>query len=164
MKNGLVVADSGPIFSLAVINKLEILDLLFDEVKIANAVWEEISENPNKPHHQLICNYFQSKVMQINSYNELTFIMDYGESESVILYREINADFLLLDDKKARTIAENFGIKCVGTIGLLSIAKDKGFIACLKPLFESFLRNNRFYSFELLNSILIKKGETTITK
>jgi predicted nucleic acid-binding protein len=85
--------------------------------------------------------------------------MDYGESQSLILYKELQANFLLIDDKKARTIAESLGINCIGTIGLLAIAKDKGLIDSLKPLFEEFLNNKRFYSIDLLNAILIQKGE-----
>ena len=42
-KNGLVIADSGVIFSLAVLDKLEILEELFDEIKIPIAVWNEIT-------------------------------------------------------------------------------------------------------------------------
>ncbi len=37
---------------------------------------------------------------------KLSFLLDYGESESIILYNELQADFLLIDDKKARNIAE----------------------------------------------------------
>ena len=37
--------------------------------------------------------------MHISGFNELSFLMDYGESESVILYKEMDADFLLIDDK-----------------------------------------------------------------
>ena len=162
MKNGLVIADSGPIFSLALIDKLDLLDKLFDDVKISQAVWIEISADESKPFHDRISLYFQDKVEQIKGFNELTFVMDYGESESVILYKELQADYLLIDDKKARSIAENFGIKCVGTIGLLSIAKDKGFIKDLKSLFELFLDNHRYYSIDLLNAILLQKGETKI--
>lgn len=88
--------------------------------------------------------------------------MDYGESESVILYNELQADFLLIDDKKARKIAESLGINCIGLIGLLSIAKDQGLIKILKPIFETFLQNKRFYSVELLNGILVSKGEQKI--
>jgi predicted nucleic acid-binding protein len=88
--------------------------------------------------------------------------MDYGESESLILYKELNADFLLIDDKKARKIAENFEINCIGIIGLLSIAKDKGLIGKLKPVFETFLQNKRFYSIDLLNTVLVSKGEEKI--
>lgn len=163
MKNGIVIADSGPIFSLAVIDNLEILNKIFDEVKIPQAVWNEISLNHDNPFHKLITDFFKDKVIGIKGFNDLTFIMDYGESESVILYKELNADFLLLDDKKARSVAENFGIKCVGTIGVLSIAKERGLINSLKPLFEILIENKRYYSIELLNSILNKYHESSLS-
>jgi len=67
--------------------------------------------------------------------------MDYGESESVILYQELEADFLLIDDKKGRSIVEGLSVNCIGTIGLLSVAKDKGLIKALKPLFELFIQH-----------------------
>lgn len=89
--------------------------------------------------------------------------MGYGESESVILYKETDANFLLIDDRKARSISENLGLNCIGTIGLLSVAKDKGFIKALRPIFEDFLRLNRYYSIDLLNSILLKKDEDTLS-
>jgi len=159
MKNGLVIADSGPIISLAFADKLWILDELFDDVKIPNAVWEELTLDSEKPFVSKIQKYFTGKVQKITSFNELTFAMDYGESESVILYKEISADFLLIDDKKARNFAENFDINCVGTIGLLSVAKDKGLVRELRPIFECFIENKRFYSRSLLNSILELKQE-----
>ena len=88
--------------------------------------------------------------------------MDYGESEAVILYKELNADYLLIDDKKGRKIAENFHIHCIGTIGILAIGKERGIVDELKPLFESFLRNKRYYSLKLLNLILRKFNEEEI--
>jgi len=162
MKNGIVIADAGPIISLALVNKLELLDELFDDVRIANAVWEEITRDESNPFVPVIKAYFQDKVCKIKSYNELTFIMDYGESESLILYREIEADFLLIDDKKARNIAENFNVRCIGTLGLLSVAKDKNLITELRPIFLEFLQNKRFYSLNLLNAILEMSGEESI--
>jgi hypothetical protein len=163
MKNGLVIADAGPIFTLAVIDHLELLDKLFEDVKIAPAVWNEISTHQFKPIHTLICTYFESKVQEIAGFNELSFIMDRGESESVMLYKETQADFLLIDDKKARNIAESLGINCVGILGILCIAKEKGLINELRPLFEIFLLQKRFYSLILLNSILLKYGEAEIS-
>lgn len=111
MKNGLVISDSGPIFSLAIIDKLEILNALFNDVYIPEAVWEELTRDKTIGHYPRIVEYFEDKVKKISGFNELTFVMDYGESESVILYKELNADYLLIDDKKARNIAENFGIQ-----------------------------------------------------
>lgn len=163
MKNGLVIADSGPIFSLALIERLDILDALFDEVRIPQAVWDEITIDVTKSDYQIISAFFKNRIQPIKGFNELIFIMDSGESESVMLYKELHANFLLIDDKKARSIAENLGVNCIGIIGLLAVARDKGLIKELKPLFETFLQNKRFYSVELLNAILFKFGEEKIS-
>ena len=163
MKNGIVIADAGPIFSLAVIDRLDLLDLLFRDVKIPRAVWEEITLNKSTSIYKKINNYFKNRVCDIKGFNELNFILDYGESESVILYNEIQADFLLIDDKKARNIAENLGINCIGTIGVLTVSKNKGFVKELRPLFELFLEKKRFYSLNLLNHVLTQQNEEPLT-
>ena len=164
MKNGLVIADSGPIFSLSLIDKLDILNSIFDDIKIPLAVWNEITYDKRKPDFNKLFSFFKDKTFQISSFNELTFVMDYGESESVILYKELQADFLLIDDKKARKIAENLGIKCIGVLGILSIAKDKGLIKSLRPIFEMFLKNKRLYDIDLLNTVLKINREDIIIK
>jgi len=67
MKNGLVIADSGPIFSLALIDKLNILTALFDDVKIPQAVWNEITYDKTKPDYQKQHDFFKDKTHQILS-------------------------------------------------------------------------------------------------
>ncbi|MGB3850634.1 MAG: DUF3368 domain-containing protein [Tunicatimonas sp.] len=162
MKNGLVIADSGPIISLALVNKLDVLTLLFDDVKIPTAVWNEITADESNLFYQKISSFFRDKVAPIKGPNDLAFVMDYGEAESVILYREAQANFLLIDDKKARMIAENLGINCIGTLGILLTAKDKGSIDNLRSIFVEFLANKRFYSLQLLNNVLKQAGEETL--
>ncbi|WP_114748825.1 DUF3368 domain-containing protein [Pleomorphovibrio marinus] len=162
MKNGLVIADAGPIFSLAVVKKLGLLNELFDDIKIPKAVWEEITLQTGASFHANIVEFFKNKIVDVKGFNELTFMMDYGESEAVILYKEQKADFLLIDDKKARRIAENFGMNCIGTIGLLLISKEKGLINELRPIFLEFLRNKRFYSINLLNRLLNDRNESPL--
>lgn len=149
---------------MAIIDELDILTKLFDQVVISKAVWEEISLDKTTKFYATIEVFFKERVRSIQSFNELTLIMDYGESESIILYKEINADFLLIDDKKARKIAENFNINCIGTLGVLSIARTRGWIKELRPLFESLLQNNRYYSVGLLNMLLKQHGEVEIEK
>ena len=162
--NGLVGSDSGPMFSLAVVGQLKILNDIFGKVFIPTAVWEEVTMEKDSQFYHMILDFFQDKVKAISGFNELTFIMDYGESEAVILYNELEADYLLIDDKKARSIAENFGMQCVGTIGVLSAAKDKGIIKELKPKFEQLLDNKRYFSIALLNSVLTHHGEEEIVR
>ena len=86
MKNGLLIADSGSLFSLALIDKLNILDHLFDDVKIPRAVWDEITFDNTKQYFIKLTNYMKNKIQQIEGSNELTFVMDYGESEAIVLY------------------------------------------------------------------------------
>ena len=162
MKNGLVIADSGPIISLASVDKLTLLTFLFDDVKVPTAVWNEVTADESKPFHQRIYDFFKDKVTPIKGANDLTFVMDYGEAESVVLYREAQANFLLIDDKKARTIAESLSINCIGTLGILLIAKDKKKVADLRPLFKQLLANRRFYSLKLLDEILKQAGEAPL--
>lgn len=128
MNNGLVIADAGTIFSLAAIDRLDILTSLFSEIRIPTAVWDEITRDSSVEHYRTIKQFFKERTVSISGFNELLFVMDKGESEAVVLYRELNADFLLIDDKKARMIAENLGLNCVGTIGILSVAKNKKMI------------------------------------
>ena len=161
MKN-VVISDAGPIFSLAVIGQLNLLDELFDEVFIPQAVWEEITRLKDSPFYPSITDFFKDKVRNIEGKNHLTFVMDFGESEAVILYQEMGATYLLIDDKKARKYAENIDVNCIGTIGLLISAKSKGNIGELKPLFQQLISNERYYSLRLLNAVLLQLGETTL--
>lgn len=53
-KNELIIADSGAIFSLALLNQLDLLTKLFEDIKIPVAVWEEITLKKNTPYYQKI--------------------------------------------------------------------------------------------------------------
>ena len=159
----IVVADTGALISLGLVGQLDQIANVFGEVYIASAVWKEIQDYTN-PDFDSVLSQLESRVISIQSKNYLSVIMDYGESESVILYEELKADYLLIDDSKARKIAESLDVNCIGSIGLLIRAKQKGLISELKPIFEEWLENERYFSMTLLNSILKQIGETAIEK
>jgi predicted nucleic acid-binding protein len=56
------------------------------------------------------------------------FPLGRGESEAIHLAKERNANLILLDDKKARRVAEEHGLTVTGTLGILLIAHQKGFV------------------------------------
>jgi predicted nucleic acid-binding protein len=158
----IVIADTGALISLGLTEHIGLIEEVFGEFYIANAVWEELHNYDNPEFNTNILNEIKGKVKHIKSKNHLSIIMDYGESESVILYEELHADYLLIDDNKARIIAESLNINCIGSIGLLIKAKHKGLIQELKPIFEKWLSLDRYFSKKLLNSILTTLGEEVI--
>lgn len=158
----IVVADTGAIISLAHIEQIGLIEKVFDDFYIANAVWIELNNYDNPDLDNSILTGLKAKVKEISSKNYLSMVMDLGESESVILYEELQADYLLIDDNKARLVAESININCIGTLGLLLKAKQKGLITELKPIFEKLIKVGRYFSRKLINDILIKIGESRI--
>ncbi len=155
----IVVSDTSPIISLAVIDHLYLLQEFFREVYIPHAVWEELLTTSYQANVSSIKDFFTGRVKHISHFNELRLFMNVGESEAIQLYRELEADFLLLNDKRAREIAESFGVKCIGTLALLLRAKRAGRIDALRPLFLKLLQHKRYFSKTLLNSLLQDCGE-----
>ncbi len=158
----IVVADTGALISLIHLDKIDLIQKVFGDFVIAKAVWDELNDYDNPDFDRNILQNLESKVKQINSRNHLLMVMDYGESESVILYEELRADYLLIDDNKARVVAESLNINCIGTLGLLIKAKQKGLIKELKPLFEKLIKTGRYFSKKLLNDLLNKVDEAEI--
>ena len=155
----IVIADTGALISLGLVGKIEFIEKIFGDFYIADAVWEELCRYENSDFNDSILQGLQKHVVSIKSANYLSVVMDYGESESVILYKEMQADYLLIDDSKARTIAETLEIRCIGSIGLLIKAKQEGLIDALKPVFTYWLQNGRYFSRNLLNKVLVQTRE-----
>lgn len=162
MKNGIVIADTGPIFSLSILDKLDLLDSLFDEVYIPQSVWKELTFQKGQEFQKRIEIFFSSKVRNIVSENNLLDQMELGEAEAILLYKEMNAAFLLIDDKKARQFANTLKINSIGTLAILIKSKENNIIKELRPLFIQLLQNKRYYSISLLNSILSEYNENII--
>ena len=62
------------------------IEKVFGEYYIAEAVWNELNSYDNPDFDCSILPDLKTRVRQIRSKNHLLMIMDYGESESVILY------------------------------------------------------------------------------
>ena len=50
--------------------------------------------------------------------------MDLGEVETIILAREMNADWVLMDERKGRRKLDQLNIPKIGTIGVLLKARQ----------------------------------------
>jgi predicted nucleic acid-binding protein len=154
----IVVADTGPLISLAVIDQLDLLDALFHRVVIPQTVWRELEANIGALSIPA-AKRFQGNVIAVKRYRDINPDLDTGEKEAIILYEEIQADQLLIEDKAARSFAEGRGITCTGTLGILIEARAGNLIPALRPLFAELLAKKRYFALPLLNRILVFNSE-----
>ncbi len=154
------VADSSSLIALSICNHLNLLDMLFDKVIVPEAVYDELTLN-NKPESERLKDYLLDKVSKkdINKYLINDTHLGKGELEAIALYKAINADFLIIDDKVARKAAVINNIKITGSIGILLFAKEKGYIKTLSPCIESLKRSNIRISESLIQKVLQEANE-----
>jgi len=81
--------------------------------------------------------------------------LGYGESEVIALALEKGIDRVIIDDKQARKVADKLGLKVIGTLGILILAKEKQVIKEVRPLVLSMMEKINFrIDRALLNKIL----------
>ena len=131
----IIVSNTTPIISLASIGKLDILKTLFSEIIIAEAVYQEIKAKKRYGYNEVDREYIQVKAVQGKIYTDLLLNqLDLGEAETIILAKEINADFFIIDENLGYKIAKNADLNATRTLSILLKAKQKGIITEIKPL------------------------------
>ncbi len=128
---GLVIADSTCLIGLDRIGRLELLPQLFPDIVAPPAVIAEFGHTPAWLTVQRVSN--DDRVRHLSE------ILDSGEAEALALAVELAGSRVILDDKKARRVAHQLGVKVIGTVGVLLRAKRQGFIAYVKPLLDELL-------------------------
>jgi predicted nucleic acid-binding protein len=99
------------------------LKALFGKTVIPQAVHKEITAKKQKRLIFTKLKWIETKnVKNTEMTTFLEKLIDKGETEAIILARELNTT-LLIDDAKARKHAQLLNIEVVGTLGLLKIAK-----------------------------------------
>ena len=156
-----IVIDSSPLISLTVIDQLELLERLFSTVIVPQAVYREVKAAKNRSEYERIVNFIKNRVYLSKEEKNMRSKLGDGETEAITLYFELNADLLIIDDKKARNEAKSKNIKFLGTLGILTLAKRKGFIRELRGYFIELIKNQRYFPIELMNQILTLNQEDT---
>jgi predicted nucleic acid-binding protein len=154
----ILIADSSALVALSIVNQLDILEKLFGKVYVPRAVYEEVSKN-NKVESYNLTTYCKDKVLDIQSSANFNISLGRGESESIVLYTEQNADFLLCDDKKAKKFAQSFGLKVIGSLGILLKAKETKLIDEITPLIEILKESRIFIDNKTYALVLRMSGE-----
>ena len=156
----ILIADSSALVALSVCDSLDLLDALFGEVKVPQAVFDEVSAN-HKPESAVLERYLQGKIESVDTekYVYLDAYADAGETEAMLLYKQMSADWLLIDDKRGRKIAAVNHINTIGSLGVLLSAKKRGLISAVKPKIDQIAESDVYIGQTLRQIVLDMAGE-----
>ena len=153
----LVVCDASPISALITVGRAEILQKMFGEVVVREAVFAELSAF----HTQMPAWARVVPVRDAAKVERFAAVLDRGESEALVLAVELHADFLLMDEKAGREVAVREGLRVVGLLGVALRAKDAGFLGTSMVQLVSDLEQMAGFrmSAELKSRVLLLAGE-----
>ena len=156
----IVISDTTPLISLIKIESLDILEKMYKEIIVPKAVYDELIINIDYQSEIDIiqkCTFLQTKIVEENlsvSLLQKQLKLDLGESEAIVLANSIDADLIIIDERKARRIAKDIGLNVTGTLGILVEAKQRGLVRELKPLLDKLIKNEIRISKKLYQDIL----------
>ena len=138
----IIISDPSGFIILTNIGELELLRKVYGQIVTTPEIaaefgeplpeWVEIAEAKDK---------YRQTILELQ--------IDKGESSAIALALETPDSVVILDDYKARRIAERLGITFTGTIGVIIKAKLNGIIPSIKPIIEKIKQTDFRLSDEL---------------
>lgn len=155
------VINASPVILLAKSGVISLLPELCDELVVPAGVVAEVQAYPTS---DAGINWLQSEGAAYVRTTANHPAMDgwrggAGEAE-VISWAMLNPGFTaILDDRQARALALRNGINVIGSLRVIVLAKEKGFIARARPALESLSGEGAWVSKELIRRAIELAGE-----
>lgn len=146
-----IVSDTSCFIILTNIGELDLLQRTFGEIITTKEVLQEFGEElPNWIIVKSATDKYRQQILETQ--------VDRGEASAIALALEFPESIIILDDYKARKVAENLGLEITGTIGVIIIAKKRGIINSIKPYLEK-IRATNFRLSEEIEKQALKEAE-----
>jgi predicted nucleic acid-binding protein len=164
----LVIADASPLIALSLVGHLDLLKSLFGTVWVAPIVINEV-----------LTGQFDHGESEIRAALEAGWLvtcdaaladvdlrgLDPGETQSILQAITLARDgfelLLLIDEQAGRSAAKEFKLTCMGTAGLIAIAKRNGLIPSAAAVLEELLKREFRLSQTIIREVLASAGEST---
>jgi predicted nucleic acid-binding protein len=148
-----IIVDTSSLIALERINLLPILCKIYKEVVIPESVIKEFGNLslPCLSIRRVESNLLKLLIAELN--------LGKGESEVIALASQTGLK-IIIDDSKARKVAENIGLKLTGTIGVLMKAERLGLIGSAYGKVRELREKGFYVSEELLEDISTFKKVT----
>ncbi len=128
-----VVVNATPLISLALLDRLSLLKQMFEEVIVPSAVYAEVVvQGAGKPGSEALAAAEWLTVTSVDasvSIEPLLLGLDMGELEVLLLAQQIRPDWVIIDERLARSVAFALGLPVKGMLGILLAAVLAGLLA-----------------------------------
>lgn len=144
MPQRLLAADSGPLIALGKLGLLHLPAALYDDVLVTQTVWVEVTVGPPRAEHAALHAAHDSGWLKLVDDPPDTAGgfgapgLDEGERTALVLAQQEHCD-LLIDERRGREAARSARLEVLGTLGVLSRARQLGLIGPVRPLIERLL-------------------------
>jgi predicted nucleic acid-binding protein len=130
-----VITDTSCLIVLSNIGQLDILRKLYETMLITPEVAAEFGEPlPEWIHTTYVADPLKTQMLQ--NYLEL------GEASAIALAVETPDALIILDDKKARRVANNLGLQVTGALGVIAKAYQTGLITDIEGVIADLRQSN----------------------
>ncbi len=147
-----IISDTSCFIILSNIGELNLLQKVYGQIITTVEIATEFGEQlPDWVSIHQVTDKFRQQLLEMQ--------IDKGESSAIALALETPNCTIILDDYKARKIAEQLGLHFTGTIGVIVKAKLNGVIPSIKPLLSKIRSTDFRLSSELELLALKEAGE-----
>jgi predicted nucleic acid-binding protein len=145
----IVVANTSPLTNLTAIGQFDLLYRLYGQLHTAQGVWEELNARGKRwPGCDEVARANWIERHSVQNHPLVTALqrdLDRGEAETIALALELEADLVLLDEREGRRIANRFGIRVIGVVGILLEANAQNAIQAVQPHLNALRQTAGFY-------------------
>ncbi len=157
-----LIADSSPLIALAGVNRLNLLFRLYSRVIAPSAVITEIlAGGQNASGRDFLDRASWLEHWTLEQTTELISVaLGPGETEAIQLAKQLPNSRLLLDDHRARRVAEDLNLEIIGSAGILVQAKRKMLIREVVPILRNMKKNGYYIGDRVIQRAAQAVGET----
>lgn len=128
----IVVADTGPLHYLILLDHADLLHRFYGEVLVPEAVATELSmpSAPDPVRHWMAQppEWLSVVPVERDRVHDVTDELDPGERAAIALAGVVHADLLLIDEAAGRAEARRRNLRVTGTLGVFRAAAELGLI------------------------------------
>ncbi|OGJ89069.1 MAG: hypothetical protein A2268_11875 [Candidatus Raymondbacteria bacterium RifOxyA12_full_50_37] len=159
-----IVANTGPLLALSILDRLDILKGLFSRIIVPREVEQEIARGgvAARGIESFKKNLTGFEIMELHGHPDplLVTVLDRGEGAVIQCALENNIGMVVIDERKARNVATSvYGLKVIGTARILVEAKRKGFVPKIEPLITQLLNGGYWIHKDIVDRMLHEAGE-----